>query len=165
MRKLNRLSDRGLLWIHAAIGFFVALAHGGFLLLARAGKAPLDEAKFTYITIPIALIVLASAIVAILRLSLRANVLKFHAVVLGLAWLGAMYFSVQVAVVGIPPGVNFVWNPVFFAFVAAYPIYLVQRAFPALSAHEWAVVAPVWAVAASVVLSAVVMWRIANVAT
>jgi hypothetical protein len=164
MHKLYQTGDRRLLRNHLIVGFLVALSHGVFLLLAQQGKAPLDEARFTYITIPLALILVISSIAAIVHLSLRAATLKFHAVVLGLSWLGAMYFSIRVALFGVPIGVSFVWNPLIFALVVAYPIYLVPRAFPPLSASKWAAIAPLGAVALSILLSAVIMWRIANAA-
>jgi hypothetical protein len=165
MRKFNQISESRLLWTHAVIGLLVAFSHGSLLLLVGEGKVPIDDLRFTYITIPLALIVLVTAIAAIARTSLRTGVLKWHAVILGVAWFGAMYFSIRIAAVGIPQGVNFVWNPVVFAFVVGYPVYLTQRAFPQLAAHHWAVVAPLWAVAGSILLSAVVMWRMGNVAT
>ena len=59
------------------------------------------------------------------------------------------------------------WNPIFFAFVVAYPVYLMQRSFARDGAplNALAVQSPLWAIGLSIAISAAVMWRMANVAT
>ena len=168
--KLNRIGPVALLWVNAAIALLVAVAHTGFLLLVRAGKASPEmaaDADLTYITIPLAIAILATAIAALIKASLRWPTLKVQALVLVLGALFMTYDGIRVAISGIPPGVNFVWNPLLFAFAVAYPVHLLQRAFARTDAplKPVALQAPLWAIGASVVISAAVMWRVLNVAT
>ena len=170
LTKLNGIGPGALLWTNAVIALLVGISHAGFLLVIRAGKASPGAAEdigFTYISIPVAVVVLATAIAALVKPSLRWPVLRFQAVVLALGALGAVYFGVRVAMFGIPAGTNFVWNPVFFAFVVAYPVYLLQRSFAREGApvNAVAVQSPLWALGVSIVISAAVIWRVANVAT
>jgi hypothetical protein len=169
MSKMNRIGAVPLLWVNAAIAFFVASTHAAFLALVRAGKGPpgmSDDVWFTYITIPIALVVLVAAILALARSRMRASILKLQSISLLLGAVGLAYFGVRVAIVGVPSGVTFVWNPVLFALALAYPVYLVQRSFSSEGAasNKLALQAPLWALGASVLISAAVMWRVASVA-
>jgi len=170
LTKLNGIGPAVLLWTNAVIALLVGISHVGFLLVIRAGKTPpgvAEDVGFTYITIPAAVVVLVTAIVALVKSPLRWPVLKFQSAVLVLGALVAAYFGVRVAILGIPSGTNLVWNPVFFAFVVAYPVYLLQRSFARDGAPVNAVAlqSPLWALGVSIAISAAVMWRVANAAT
>ena len=167
MTKWNHANIAPLLWINIALGTFVLLAHGGFILLVRAGKAPqyADDLGMAYVTSAIALLIVATAIAALFKAPLRMPILKVQSVILVIAAIAMILYGATVALAGIPPGKNFVWNPVLFAFVVAYPIFLVQRAFARAAPSPVALQAPLWAAAISVVISAVIMWRISSVAT
>ena len=96
LTKLNGIGPVVLLWANVAIALLVVIAHTGFLLVVRAGKAPPEVAEdigFTYITIPVAVLVLVTAVAALAKAPLRWPVLKFQSVVLVLGALSAAYLA------------------------------------------------------------------------
>jgi len=170
MAKLNGISVVALLWVNAVIAMFAIVANTGFALVVKFGKTPpeiADHVGDAYVSIVQAVLFLATAIAALVKPSFRGPVLKLHSVLLLAAATLTTYYGLEVAIFGVPRGVNFVWNPVIFAFFVAYPIYLAQRSFarPEAPVNAVAVQAPLWAIGGSIVLSAVVMWRVWNVAT
>jgi hypothetical protein len=160
MDRLDRISPTAFLWVNALLCLFVLLAHGGALLLVRAGKSPemADQVAIAYFTLPAALVSLGFALTALFRTEALGFTLKIHSIVLlGLAVYMA-YFGVNLAIKGIPADVRFAWNPLLFAFVVGYPVLLLQRAFPnhRLTAFRYA---PLIAVGISVLISVAVYWR------
>jgi hypothetical protein len=167
--RLDRVNPVVLLWINAAIASLVALAHGGALLLVRLGKAPeiADEIYTAYLSVPVALLALLISIIALVKPENRVWVLRVHAVLLVALAIGMIYFAVDVVVRGVPPTTNFSWNPVLFAFLLAYPVYLAVRVFApdGLRQSFGLRFAPAWAIAVSIVLSVLVFWRVFGSAT
>jgi hypothetical protein len=167
--RLDRINPLVLLWINAAIASLVALAHGGALLLVRLGKAAefADEIYTAYLSVPTALFALLISIVAIVKPQNRVWVLRVHTVLLTALAIGMIYFAVDVVVRGVPPTTKFSWNPVLFAFLLAYPVYLAIRMFAPDGVRQSSGLrfAPAWAIAVSAVLSVLVFWRVFASAT
>ena len=161
---LDRISPKWLLGANALLALFVLLAHGGWLL-AQAGKLTAAEAdlNIVHITIPIAALGFILALVGFALPLMRVWVLRAQAVILVFFAIFLLQFAWHVVADGTPEGGRFVWNPVFFAFLLAYPVYLARRTlYPSAAAHS---VLPryshIFAFIASFVVSAVVIYHAA----
>lgn len=158
-----------LLWINAALSAFVALAHGGALLMYHLGKAPelSDQAPTLYTSLPAAVFCLLLSFFGLALASVRLWVLKIQAGLLLVLAVGLIYFALDVVAFGIAPHTNFTWNPVLFAFVVAYPVYLARRVFvmPGAQSPVIPLFAPLWVAAGSMVISILVLWRVWGAAT
>jgi hypothetical protein len=161
---LDRLDSIGLsrlLVPNGILAIFVLLAHGGWLLLARAGKAPAGPLDWVpYLSVPIAAVFVVLSVVAAIWPGTRTRVLKLQT--FGLACLAAflLLFALDIMSAG-PRTERFAWNPVLFAFLLAYPVYLIRRVFVAPSALKQPFLryAHVIASVFALVVSAAVMWR------
>lgn len=132
---------------NSAVAALVLLAHGGALVITRSGRAPALErfVPLLVVSISVASVVLATAIVALIVQRIRGAMLKFHGVVLAVfatATLGAAAYWV---VGGIPSG-SFAWTPGFLTGFALYSAYLLRRAFlvHSRSHRQWLVLLPIW---------------------
>ncbi len=123
---LDQANPRTLLKINIFLSLFVALAHGLPLLLIKHSELPAGFG-IGYFTAPAALIAALAGLVAHFRPALQQPVLKVHTAFLLLMGAYLLYFGISTLVVGIPEGTKFSWNPIFFAFVLAYPVYLARR--------------------------------------
>ena len=136
---LDRISPRWLLAINALISLFVLVAHGGWLLLVRAGKgaATQSDIGLVYVTIPLAAIGLVLALVGFGSVTARIWVLRAQALLLLLLVLFMLQFAWRVVQGGALEGGRFAWNPILFAFLCAYPVYLARRTlFPSAAASQ-----------------------------
>jgi len=162
--RLDRVSLSALLFANGLLCLFVLLAHGGALLLVRSGKPNVFGAAFelVYLSIPVACVSILLALLAWLAPRTREVVLRVHTFVLGCLAALAVWFAVDVIATGVPRTAEFVWNPLFFAFLVGYPVYLVRRSLvsPAVLERPPFRYAHVIAVAVSLLLSALVYWRI-----
>ena len=169
VERMDRIQAPVLLWINAALAAFVAIAHGGAVLVNRFGKAPeiSDAIPKLYVSTSLALLGLALSVVGLMVPRARTATLRVQAILLLVFALGMVYFAVDLIFSAPPPSEKFAWNPVLFAFVVAYPIYLARRVLltPNMSASRTWLFAPVWGVLVSALLSAVVIWRVWNAAT
>jgi hypothetical protein len=162
---LDRVPPLWLLAVNAFIALFVLSAHGGWLLLIRAGKGTATEADvgLVYVTIPVAAVALLLALGAFAIPSTRLWVLRAQAVLL----LGFVLFLLQVAwsiiAHGIPASGRFAWNPALFAFLLAYPVYLARRTlFPSAAATQLVPrYSHIIALLASLLISVFVIYRAA----
>ena len=95
LTKLNGIGPVVLLWANVAIALLVVIAHAGCLLVVRRESAAevAEDIGFTYITIPVAVLVLVTAVAALAKAPLRWPVLKFQSVVLVLGALSAAYLA------------------------------------------------------------------------
>ncbi|MFO1304955.1 MAG: hypothetical protein U1F54_14565 [Burkholderiales bacterium] len=159
--RLDAISFSRLLIPNGAIAIFVFLAHGGWLLLARAGKAPAGDLRWVpYVSVPIALVFIALTLVAAFYPNTRERVLRIQA--LGLGCLAALCLLFALVVLAVGPGTEqFVWNPVLFAFLLAYPVYQVRRVLVPPTALRKPLLryAHIIAAALGLLLSMAVMWR------
>ena len=117
-------SERKLLWINLVIACLVAVAHGSALWLAISAKSP-DAEQFrplVMVSVPIATLVILSAVAGLMRPESRARVLAIHGLVLLTGVLVLLGWAVTLVVGGLPKG-NFSWSPglmsasVFYAFL------------------------------------------------
>lgn len=123
---LDQANPRTLLKINISLSLFVALAHGLPLLLLKHSELP-PGFSIGYFTAPAALIAALSGLAAVFKAPLQPPVLKAHTGFLLLMGGYLLYYGISTIVVGIPEGTKFSWNPIFFAFVLAYPVYLARR--------------------------------------
>jgi hypothetical protein len=169
-RTIDRLDNVGLAWLllpNGLLALFVLIAHGGALILVRAGKPhPFGESfQLVYFSIPIAATAIVLALVAWAVPHCRNVVLKIHTFILGCVSAFALWFSLDVVAHGIPSGA-FVWDPILFAFVLAYPTYLARRTLvPAAALRSPALrYAHVFAAILAILISVAVYWRMFTVA-
>jgi hypothetical protein len=117
-------TERKLLWINLVIACLVAVAHGGALWLAISTNRP-DLGQFrplAMVSVPIAALVILSAVAGLMRPESRPRVLAMHGLVLVVGALVLLGWAVTLLVGGFPKG-NFSWSPglmsasVFYAFL------------------------------------------------
>ena len=123
---LDQVNPATLLKINIFLGFFIALAHGLPLLLLEKNKIP-TSLLIGYFTAPVALLAALFGIAALFKPSWVQSVLKAHTVFLLIMAAYMLNCSINIIVAGIPIGTSFSWNPLFFAFILAYPVYLTRR--------------------------------------
>lgn len=164
VERLDRVNWNVLLIANALLSLFVLLAHGGALLLVRFGKSNDFGPAFdlVFVTIPVACASLLLALVAWLLPPTREVVLKVHTFALGCLAAFAAWYAIDVIATGIPTDTDFGWDPALFAFIVGYPVYLARRTLLPATVLERPVFryAHIFAVAVSLVLSALVVWRI-----
>jgi len=169
LERMDRVKVTILLWVNAALAAFVALAHGGAIFVYHLGKVPeiAEQLPNLYVSASTAIIGMMLSLLGLTVLASRTIVLKIQTVLLLILALGMVYFAIDVIAAGPAPNVKFSWNPVLFAFVVAYPVYLARRTLmPVRSSSPTAfLLAPVWAAAGSGLLSALVLWRVWSAAT
>lgn len=111
MEKTYAISERKLVLINIALAGFVALAHGG--ALATTFSKPTPEAEeirqLASISLPIAAVVLLSAIAALVNTRLRPKVLAFHAIALTTGAGFLLLWALSVLFNGLPEG-RFSWS-------------------------------------------------------
>ena len=162
---LDRISPRWLLAINALISLFVLVAHSGWLLLVRAGKGAgtQSDISLVYLTIPLAAVGLVLALVGFALPATRVWVLRAQALLLLFLAMFILQFAWRVVEGGAPEGGRFAWDPILFAFLCAYPVYLARRTlFPSAAASQ---IVPryshLFAFAASFIVSALVIYHAA----
>jgi hypothetical protein len=171
VERLDQIKPAWLLLPNGFIALSVLLAHGGALLLVRLGKIPgrdfggaLDSA---YFPVPVAAAFFVATLLAWAWPPSRTWVLRLQAVALICLAIDVLYFAVDVVTNGLAPSQNFTWNPVLFAFVLAYPLYLARRTLlPPVSLQNLVLrYAHVWAVIVSIPISLLIFWRMNGAAT
>ena len=164
IEKLDKAKPKRLIKINMFIAAFVCLAHGPVLVLPFVAEiegfqtAPL----FVFFSVPLALSALIYAIFALKNPVREGNVLKYHTILLLLMFGLMCMYSVSILINGIPnEGVRFVWNPVLFAFLFAYPVYLARLVFKKndINKKTYIKYAHVYAILISISISAFIMGR------
>jgi hypothetical protein len=162
---LDRVSPSWLLALNGVLALLVLVAHGGWLLLVHTGKgaATAPDVGIAYVSIPLAALALLLAVAGVALPSARVWALRAQAVLLLLLLLYLLQFAWSVIADGAPVDGRFSWNPVLFAFVVAYPVYLARRVlFPTVAASQGVLrYSHVIALFVSVVISALVLYRAA----
>ena len=173
-RVVNRLDQIKPAWLLLPNGFialFVFLAHGSALLFVRLGKIPArdfgEALEAAYFTVPVAAAFLVATLVAWGWPAARTWVLRLQAVALICLAIDVLYFAFDVIANGIPRSQNFTWNPVLFAFLLAYSLYLGRRTLirPVLLQNLVLRYAHVWAIIVSIPISVLIFWRMNGAAT
>ena len=152
----DAIPPRRLVWINLFVAGFVLVAHGGAAIVGKTIPLAL------YVTIPASVLLLSLSIYALLFPERQQHVLRLQSGLLMAGWAGMLFFSVDIAFNGVSfDDKRFSWNPILFALVCAYPIYLARRAFfQARDMPFWLRYAHVIAAVASVVISVLVFRRI-----
>ena len=114
--------------INLLISLFTLLAHGGALILSHFKPENAPDMTITYISIPLALLIGATAAVSLLKPNSRASILGVHSVVLLAGSIALYIWALQIAIVGLPTG-NFSWSPGLMTAMCVYPVYLLRRTF------------------------------------
>ena len=147
---------RRFLWINLIVCALVAVSHVGATLISK------DFPRVVYVTVPVSVVLLSLSIFALVSRERDQPILKFQSVVIMIGWIAALVLSVDLALNGLPSDVKrFSWNPILFALVCAYPVYLMRRVFfikktPPL----WLKYAPIVAILVSALISGLVFWQI-----
>lgn len=124
------IAARTLVRYNTLIGLLVVLAHGSGAIALYVSERPdaNDFVRFALISGALAIVVIASGVLALLERVSMEKVLRQQTVILLagaailLGWMGFL------AVTDLPAG-RFALNPVMFVVVAAYPFYLLRQTF------------------------------------
>jgi hypothetical protein len=132
-QSVDRASARPFLWIDIGLAAFVLFSHGGALAasIAKPDRAPQGVWQVAIFSLPLALIVFVSGIVALRRSDLVPRVLAIHGLVLGASAAALLLWAVSVFVTG-PGEDNFVWAVGFLTVWVAYSTYTMLRFSPSL---------------------------------
>jgi hypothetical protein len=128
IHKIDEIPDSVLLAINICFAGFVMLAHGGALAVAYFTDAEaLDKVlPLARVTLPLAFLIVVSAIVAFFCLKFRQVILSFHAAIMTVGACAMLAWAASILIKGIPEG-RFAWSPGFLTFSAVYPVYLLRR--------------------------------------
>ena len=163
---LDQIKPEWLLLPNGLLALFVLVAHTGWLILTRSGPASAEAANIAgpwpYLTIPLAALFVGLSIYGWFRPASRTTVLKWQTIALGSLGAFALFLAIDVIADGPPRGVSFVWNPLFFAFVVAYPVFLARRTLVPQSALSRPMLRYAHIIAAilALLLSGAVYWRL-----
>lgn len=156
-----------LLKINMAIAFLILLSHvgGALVYISKSAEPKPSLLSFASWDDLVAVLLLVSGIAGLVNAQLQSRVLRLHAIVLSLLAVGWIYWGFALAIGGLPPATKFVWNPIFFAFLCAWPVYLLRRTFLAsrLSSSVALNYSHVLVAGGTLLLSAAIMYRMANV--
>ena len=101
-RRADLASARPFLWADIGFAAFVLFSHGGALAvsIAKPDRAPQDVWQVAIVSLPLALIVLVSGIVALWRADLAPRVLAMHGLILGASAAALLLWAVSILVTG-----------------------------------------------------------------
>ena len=126
--KVYSVPERKFVWINIVLAGFVAFAHGGALAVTYAKPTP-DAAEIrqlALISLPIVVIVILTAAVALVYAKLRPTVLALHGVILAVGESLLLFWALGLLVHGIPEG-RFAWSVGFLTASACYAAILFCR--------------------------------------
>jgi hypothetical protein len=130
--KLDQATPKRLIKINMFIFAFVCLAHGPLLAISFIGGVKGFETTplLIYFSVPLALYAFIYGVYGLRNTKLQCTVLNHHTILLLLMFGLLCLYSASLLINGIPTdGMRFVWNPVLFAFLFSYPIYLARLSF------------------------------------
>jgi len=130
--RLEQIPDSTLLLVHAGLGGFVLLEHGGALLIVLRGTAPVPPGYAAMIrtlapfSLLIAWLVVSGSVFGFVRPRSRRFVLAAQALILLLSGTGLLAWASRIVVGGIPD-VNFGWTPGLLTGCVVYSVFLCAR--------------------------------------
>lgn len=132
-QRADRASARPFLWADIGLAAFVLFSHGGALAasIAKPDRAPQGVWQVAMFSLPLALVVLISGIVALRRADLALRVLALHGLVLGASAAALLLWAVSILVSG-PGQEHFVWAVGFLTVWVTYSTYTMLRFIPSL---------------------------------
>ena len=163
---LDRMSLGWLLLLNGVLAAFTILANGGWLLLATSGKVPAADVAAAgsapYVLVLIASLVLVSSLVGWFWPTARTGVLKAQTLGVGSLAAYVVLIASEVVVGGGSLGTKFVWDPVLFAFLVAYAVYLARRTLVPAPALRRPVIryAHIYAALIALAVGVLVLWRV-----
>jgi hypothetical protein len=136
---IDRIPPPALLGINIGLACFVALAHGGALAVSYIKPTPETDGirQTAAISLPLAAIVIATAIAALFRSGLRRPMLAIHGLVLIASATYLLVYAVNLLVTGIPKG-NFAWMVGLLTFWVWYSFFVLTRFSIPEKARGWA---------------------------
>jgi len=128
LTKIDSIPERVLLWIHLALACLVGVAHGGALAITYAKPTADDEniRHLASVSLPTAGLIVLTAVIALLRPSLRRQTLAAHGWILLVGGIAALTWAASLLVRGIPQD-NFSWSPGLLSVFVAYSVFVVSR--------------------------------------
>jgi hypothetical protein len=128
LSNVDRVPEHVLLWVNVALACFVALAHGGALALTYAKPTPDAESirQLALISLPLATLVILTAVAALFRGDYRKPTLGLHGWILVASAVAALVWASSLLYHGIPKG-NFAWTPGLMSVWACYSVFVASR--------------------------------------
>jgi len=126
--KADGVPEKGLLWANIGLACLVALAHGGALAITYAKPTPdaEDIRQLAMFSLPIAAVVIVTAVAALIRVDLRRWVLGVHGFVLASSAAWGLLWALSILLEGIPKG-NFRWSVGWLSAWVAYSVFVLCR--------------------------------------
>jgi len=163
VERIDKWKPSTMLKINMGIAFFILLAHiGGALILISESQEPKPSLlSLLYLDDFVAFLIFITSVLGLIKKQITWGILRLHAIILLLLALGWIYWSITLAI-GDPPTGNFVWNPILFAFLCAYPVYLLRRTYLAsyISKSWFLNYSHVLIAMGSLVISGVIIYKI-----
>ena len=128
LARLDSISPEKLRTTNLFISLFVLLPHIAAYFIAKPGEitgGPLFRVSMAALDV-LAVFVLVGCLLTYKHSGKIQSVLKAQSLVLSVIVVPLLAWGLGIAFIGIPEG-NFAFNPVLFAFLCAYPIYLLRR--------------------------------------
>ncbi|MBI5696540.1 MAG: hypothetical protein HZC51_12555 [Nitrospirae bacterium] len=128
VRRIDEMPEFLMLVINIGIACFIILAHGGWLAATMMQKnwSMTDILPVALGSLPVALLIVISAAVALAREKYREKALAFHAIVLSLGAAGLLGWAIYMIIAGTPEG-NFSWGGGMLPLFCTYPVYMLRR--------------------------------------
>ena len=128
VNKVDCIQERTLLWVNLGLACFVGLAHGGALAITYGKPGPDAETiwQVASISLPLATVVLLSAVTASLQVRFRQSVLALHGLVFATGAVVVILWAISILFSGFPHG-NFVWSVGMMSVLVAYAFFLGSR--------------------------------------
>lgn len=138
---IDRIPPGALLGINIGLACFVVLAHGGALAVTYLKPTPeADEIRqMAMVSLPLAALVIATAIAALIRANLRHATLAIHGLVLVTSAIYLLVFAVDVLINGVAK-TNFSWMVGFLTLWVCYSFLVLTRFTLPGRVREWALV-------------------------
>ena len=163
--KADGIPEKGLLWTNAGLACFIAFAHGGALAITYSKPTPdaEDIRQLAMFSLPMAAVVIATAVVALIRVDLRRWVLGVHGFVLASSAAAGLFWASSILLVGMPAG-NFRWTVGWLSAWVTYSVFVLCRFSlpPRLRAHPAVFYAPVIALVVAATVDISVLLRLAG---
>ena len=161
--RVYSIPERKLIWVNIALAGFVALAHGGALAATYAKPTPdaSEIRQLAFISLPIASLVIVTAVAALIYAQLRPRVLALHGIILAVGESILLFWALGVLLNGIPDG-KFSWAVGFLTVSVCYVAALFCRfSIPSHLRSSWDIYyAPLFALICAVPVDVGVFLRV-----
>lgn len=128
LTRFEAMSVRVYLVVNALLACLVALAHGGALLVSLSKPTPHAEEirQLSMISLPLATLVLASALTAFIRPGLTLGVLRMHGVIIAVSATALLLWAISI-LVGELPSERFIWTTGLLSAWVVYSVFVLTR--------------------------------------